>query len=170
LLGQQLKIEPPHIKNHNDISYSKPRESNSQAKTAEFQYWLSLVLDLFVHIVDFVFIQCCFLLLFCLVFLISNNILINCYYYLRVRNLPAELFASTRVGKFSLSTKIKINTRQFFNTTIYMHLRNLLRQRYGCRQGGQRGEGPWPLWIFIHGTDIVDRGYFSVFLFFVATP
>jgi len=41
----------------------------------------------------------------------------------------------------------------------------------GCR------EGPWPLWIFIHGTDIVNRGlivlffvFFSIFRSFFRLP
>jgi len=32
------------------------------------------------------------------------------------------------------------------------------------------GRGPWPSWIFIHGTDMVDRGlivlFFGLFLLF----
>jgi len=40
----------------------------------------------------------------------------------------------------------------------------------GVGSGGREGEGPWTPWIFIHGTNIVDRSlkviFFGVFLLF----
>jgi len=50
---------------------------------------------------------------------------------------------------------------------------------YNHRRWQREEGGPWPPWIFIHGTDIVDRGlivlFFGLFLlffgfFFVALP
>jgi len=55
---------------------------------------------------------------------------------------------------------------------ITLYLKEIEVKIYDHYQSRSAAAGPWPSWIFIHGTDLVDRFLIVLFfgLFSVATP
>jgi len=80
---------------------------------------------------------------------------IKVYFALRLFTYNCELSAARDQTKILYSLFIKLAYR--------LYIKNVLRTIEAWASAAEGREGPWPSWIFVHGTDIVDRGLIVLF-------